>query len=224
VNSPVAARYLFVALDLVNAVLVYAAVRQAIQTLHSTERRNLKSGMYSRFLQSVQDTPLADGFLLSPTSFSADYWALVAFGVYLFNPFCVASCVAQSTVLFHNLVLLLWLVCLLHEQATLAYFFLAIHANSSVYSASLCVASAFYLLQQERSGQPGQTRPGKDRQAKTLSTSRFMAKNLALFAALALAVFALNLWLEDYNTRFIKCTYLFILQVPDLVPNLGVFW
>ena len=51
-----------------------------------------------------------------------------------------------------------------------------------------------------------------------------MAQNLALFAALALAVFALNLWLEDYNTRFIKCTYLFILQVPDLVPNLGVFW
>ncbi len=208
VNSPVSTKYLFVLIDLLNSVLVYLAVKKAIQVLHYTEKLQTKTGKYNLCLQSVPNT---NQFFLNSISFSADLWPLIAFGVYLFNPFCIACCVSQSTVLVHNFFLLLWFVCLLNNQTNLACLFLSIHANCSVYSTSLCIASAFFLLQQNSS-------------KSHKNPHRFLAQKLLLFACFIFAVFALNLWLEDFNIRFIKCTYLFVLQVPDLVPNLGVFW
>jgi len=60
--------------------------------------------------------------------------------------------------------------------------------------------------------------------AKKMSFSMFAVKNALIFLVQVVLVFMFNLWLEDFNLRFVKCTYLFVLEVPDLVPNLGVFW
>ena len=38
------------------------------------------------------------------------------------------------------------------------------------------------------------------------------------------AIFVANYILEDGSLKFIRSTYLFILKVPDLQPNLGLFW
>lgn len=201
--------YIFIIFDILNAFLIYNIVKKSIQIFYVTEKRDGKAGKYRRLIESMDDTSLAK-FFVHKNSFDYEFWSVVAFGVYLFNPFTIASCIAQSTVLVHNLFMLLWLFCLINGQATVAFFFLAIHANLSIYSGSLIVASIFYLY--------------RSMPAKKMSFSMFAVKNALVFLVQVVLVFMFNLWLEDFNLRFVKCTYLFVLEVPDLVPNLGVFW
>jgi hypothetical protein len=206
-SLPVNMRYIFTLFDAINALLVFLIAKRSIYLFYVLEKRDFQAGKYDRLLASHTDRTEIKKFMLCPESFSNEYWSLIAFGAYLFNPFCIASCVAQSTVIISNTVLLLWFYFLVKNKTILALFFLAVHANLTIYSASLIVASIFFVRRNNK--QP---------------LLRLVVKNLLPFMGMALAVFAFNLWLEDFNTRFIKCTYLFILEVPDLVPNLGVFW
>jgi GPI-anchor transamidase subunit U len=59
---------------------------------------------------------------------------------------------------------------------------------------------------------------------KIASVLPVVLKYLIIFVLLSIGCFGINLYLEDFNQRFIECTYMFILRVPDLQPNLGVFW
>lgn len=204
---PVDIRYIFILFDTLNACLVYLIAKRSIYLFYIFEKKDLQAGKYDRLLASKTDRAELKRFFLNPESFNNEYWSLIAFGAYLFNPFCIASCVAHSTVLISNTVLLLWFFFLVNNRTILAMVFLAVHANLTVYSASLIVASVFFVRRNDK--QP---------------VAKLMLNHLGMFSVMVLSVFLVNLWLEDFNTRFIKCTYLFILEVPDLVPNLGVFW
>lgn len=208
IKIPVNIRFIFILIDCLNAYLVYLIVKKSIQNMYMAEHNDLKRGKFTRLIIGLDKDEL-NHFLLTPSSFSSEYWSLISFGFYLFNPFCIASCVAKSTVLIHNTVLLLWLFFLLNEKSIMAFFCLAIHANLSIYSSTLVPASIFFLHQ---------------KCGRKLSLAKLVSQSLVKFLTMTSGVFFLNLWLEDFNTRFIKCTYLFILEVPDLVPNLGVFW
>lgn len=200
---------IFIIFDILNAFIIYNIVNKSIQIFYLTEKKEGKAGKYKRLVECLDETGLGN-FFLHKNSFDCEFWAIVSFGVYLFNPFTITSCIVQSTVLVHNFFLLLWFLCLVHDQTIVAFFFLAIHTNLSIYSGSLIVASIFFLY---RNVSPKKT-----------SLAAFAFKKTLIFLVQVVLVFMFNLWLEDFNLRFVKCTYLFILEVPDLVPNLGLFW
>jgi len=202
-------RYLFVLFDVLNGVLIYMITKKSIQIFYEKELKDLVKGKYNRLIESITKNELNE-FLLNPQSFNSEYWSFIALGAYLFNPFCIASCLAHSTVLIHNFILLLWFFCLINQQFLIGLLFLSIHANLSIYSGSLIVATVFFINHETK--------------AKKEPITLLMMKYLSIFFGLVIGVFLFNLWLQDFNTRFIKCTFLFILEVPDLVPNLGVFW
>lgn len=208
IKLPVNIRFVFILFDCLNALLVCHIVRKGIQTFYITEKNDLLRGKFIRLVTSLSKEEL-NKFLLNTENFNADTWSLISFGVYLFNPFCIASCVARSTVIIHNSMLLLWLFFLVNDKPMLSFFFLSIHANLTIYSASLMVASIFLLNQKLN---------------KKQSLTKLISQSVIAFLSMSCGVFCLNLWFEDFNTRFIKSTYMFILEVPDLVPNLGVFW
>ncbi len=52
----------------------------------------------------------------------------------------------------------------------------------------------------------------------------FYAQHIITFLVFASAIVGINFALENFNARFVECTYFFILRVPDLVPNMGLFW
>lgn len=213
--------YLFICIDLINAVLLFKIALKIVFYLIQLEAINKTTGKYQRLFQSTSlSQKEIDDFLLSETSFNADFWSLVAFSAYLLNPLCISSCVATSTVVIHNLIILAWLYCLLSDQIFLSFVFLAFHSNISIYSISLFTASICFLFQKVNYIETN----GKEVYKTNRQITLFVLQHFCLFIGLISAFFGLNLFMEDFNTRFIDCTYLFVLKVPDLVPNLGLFW
>lgn len=180
---------------------------------------NKSTGKYKRFYESksINENEM-NQFILNKSNLNSSLLSLCAFGVYLLNPFTISSCIATSTVLIHNLILSSWLYFLLNNQIHLALLFLAIHSNISVYSFSLITATICYLYQNEFYMNKNKTTTN----SKQLTIS--IIKYLGLLCLYSAVIFGLNLYLQDFNTSFIEHTYLFILKVPDLVPNLGLFW
>lgn len=209
INIPIHLRYIFIIFDALNAILVYLIVNKSICNFYTNEQSDMKKGKYHRLVECFENDSELNKFLLNSDSFNSDYWALISFSFYLFNPFCIASCVATSTVIIHNTFLLLWFALLVNHQTSLSLFFLAIHANLTVYSGSLVIATIFFLHRNQEKKKP---------------VIQLVVKNLFIFILHTISIFLFNYWLENFNTRFITCTYLFILGVPDLAPNLGVFW
>lgn len=160
-----------------------------------------------------EDIARKNKFLINSKSFNSNYWSLFAASVYLLNPYGWSSCVSQSTAVIHNSVILLWLFFLLNGSYAVSLVFLAIHSHITVYSATLIFSTISFILQ-------------KECLIRKINQSCFtrILKYSLIFMVLLAAVFYANLFLENFNFRFIQCTYMFILNVPDLIPNLGLFW
>ncbi|RNA20987.1 phosphatidylinositol glycan anchor biosynthesis class U [Brachionus plicatilis] len=202
--------YFFILIDCLNSVLVYTISYKIIQHTCIMENFNKTNGKYARLFESKEKR---EDFLLSEKNFRPLFWSLLAMACYLFNPLNLACCMSQTTVLIHHFILLLWLNFLLNGKVFMSYFFLAIHANITVYSLVLIVPSI------------GVIRQKKILKRKHIKSELNLAsKHLATFVLLAALVFMFNFYLENFNTRFIDCTYFFILKVRDLVPNMGLFW
>lgn len=208
--------YSFVLFDILNATLVHSISRKMINYLKRVETNNLNSGKYQQLLESLNnDEKKFNKFLIvNDSSFNTNYWALFSMSFYLFNPFNLSSCLGMSTVVVHNFILLLWLYYLINRNNVfISFLFLALHSNINVYTCVLSIASISFIIQRNNVLNRTQVCPYLT-----------VAKYMSLFIVLASSLFGLNLYLENFNTRFIECTYLFILKVTDLVPNLGLFW
>lgn len=213
--------YLFFLLDIFNGVILFRIAKKLIDYLIDLECINRQTGKYKRLFESktISQNEIEE-FLLSKTSFDPEFWSLFALGAYLFNPFSISNCVACSTSVIHNLILLAFLYFLLNNQIVVSFFFLAMHSNINVYSISLFTAAICFLFQKYNYIDTN----GKEVYKTYNEISLFVVKYFVVFLLMISLIFCFNLFLEDFNLRFIECTYLFILKVPDLVPNLGLFW
>ena len=218
VTGPVMMKYLFVLADGLNAILIYSIATRIITYLIRLEKTNLQNGLYTRFLlsaaKSEPESKSAETFLLTPQSFPAHYWSLIVLAIYLFNPFTCAACLAQSTTTFQNSLLLLWLHFLLDGNYIISLFFLSWHANCTIYSVNLLPATINFVYQYSTYFNP---RSNSTRLSMVL-------KYVIVFSLFTSAFIGVNFALEEFNWRFVECTYMFILRVPDLLPNLGLFW
>ena len=225
--------YVFVLLDVINALLVARVARKSVSSMRRLEASELAANKYARLVESLNNadvdhdsstttttTTKLSTFLIGGNEQTDALVGQVALAAYILNPYTLASCMALSTSSFHTLILLLWLNCLLDGRSHLALACLALHANISVYTVVLVAASISYLLVHKYSSSPS----SQTQASKTVTVFATIVYYVVVFAALCVAIFAINLYMEDFDWRFVRCTYLFILNVPDLVPNLGLFW
>uniref|UniRef100_A0A8C5U5I1 Phosphatidylinositol glycan anchor biosynthesis class U n=1 Tax=Malurus cyaneus samueli TaxID=2593467 RepID=A0A8C5U5I1_9PASS len=132
---------------------------------------------------------------------------------YLLNPYTVMSCVAKSTCAINNSVIAFFILATIKGSAFLSAVFLALATYQSLYPLTLFAPALLYLLQR-------QFIPIKLKSKSFwLYTMQYASLYLcSLVVIICLSFFLLNSW------DFIPSVYGFILSVPDLTPNIGLFW
>uniref|UniRef100_A0A667X3F6 Phosphatidylinositol glycan anchor biosynthesis, class U n=1 Tax=Myripristis murdjan TaxID=586833 RepID=A0A667X3F6_9TELE len=125
---------------------------------------------------------------------------------YLLNPFTILSCVAKSTCGLNNAVIALFILCTIKGSALLTH------------TLSLCLhhyPASFLFFLSFRLYIPVNIR----RPSFWWYTLQYAFMYLgSLFVIICLSFFLLGTW------DFLPSVYGFILSVPDLTPNIGLFW
>lgn len=139
------------------------------------------------------------------------FYVTVAFS---FNPYSIATCLARSTAVFNNIIILLALYQMLKGNSVLSAVFVALAAYISMYPTILCVPVAVHYFLMSRKEGIHYTDP-------TAVVSYLQILGVT-FVSLAIMLLFSMLFVGSWE--FIPSTYGFILGVPDLTPNLGLFW
>ncbi|XP_023580940.1 phosphatidylinositol glycan anchor biosynthesis class U protein isoform X1 [Trichechus manatus latirostris] len=132
---------------------------------------------------------------------------------YLLNPYTVLSCVAKSTCAINNTLIAFFILTTIKGSAFLSAVFLALATYQSLYPLTLFVPGLLYLLQRQYI--PVKI---KSKAFWIFSWEYAMMYVGSLVVIVCLSFFLLSSW------DFIPAVYGFILSVPDLTPNIGLFW
>ena len=135
-------------------------------------------------------------------------------GAYMLNPLAIASCVAKSTAVFGNLAIALAILYTMKGSRIGASVFIALAAYLSLYPIVLVVPAALFLTHIDVKSH--------DLRSYLAATS-LVQTGVCTFSALGLLLYA-SQYFEGGSWDFLQSTYGFILNVPDLTPNIGVFW
>ncbi|XP_048742012.2 phosphatidylinositol glycan anchor biosynthesis class U protein-like [Ostrea edulis] len=199
--SPNTINLIFVALDIIQGMILLRIANQFGR--HELLRQASRVKNFH---------PDAKKFLLRKEDlFDLQFYITVAFS---FNPYSVATCLAKSTAVFNNIVILLALYYMLKGNPILSSVFVALAAYISMYPIILCVPVAVYSILMSTKG----------RVIYTDSAALFGYLQIVCITFISLAIMLLFSMLFVGSWEFIPSTYGFILGVPDLTPNLGLFW
>ncbi|KAI9344787.1 GPI transamidase subunit PIG-U [Zopfochytrium polystomum] len=124
---------------------------------------------------------------------------------YLWSPYSVLACLAQSTLLFSHVGTVAAVYFSAKKNRVLGLMFLAASTYLSLYPAMLLIPCALLLS--------GGSKP---------STSTVFSA-VVLFVTFAAALLGLSYSLVR-SWDFLDATYGFIIFVPDLTPNIGLYW
>lgn len=128
------------------------------------------------------------------------------FSAYLFNPYIILNCAAKTTTVFSNLLLSLVLLSMIKGKLLLSCSLLAVCTLRSFYPWVLLVPIGIYAYKSGRN---------------KLSSAILLPVCFFGISLLFLLQICYQI-MKDWN--FIENTILFILNVPDLKPNMGLFW
>uniref|UniRef100_A0A3Q2QWK6 Phosphatidylinositol glycan anchor biosynthesis, class U n=1 Tax=Fundulus heteroclitus TaxID=8078 RepID=A0A3Q2QWK6_FUNHE len=192
----------FMLADVIAAVALYMAVKDFNKQVFRKQKFALEANRYP-----------ADCLELIRSPTEMHYIPLKVAMFYLLNPFTILSCVAKSTCGLNNAVLALFVLTTIKGNVLLSAIFLCLATYQSIYPLTLCAPAMLYLMQH-------QYIPVNPRRA---SFWWFVVQYLfmylgSLFVIVCLSFFLLGSW--DY----LPSVYGFILSVPDLTPNIGLFW
>ncbi|XP_061544321.1 phosphatidylinositol glycan anchor biosynthesis class U protein isoform X1 [Phycodurus eques] len=192
----------FMLADGISAVALYYAVQDYNKQVFRKQKYALEAERYPADCHELVRSPA-----------EMHYIPLKVAMFYLLNPFTVLSCVAKSTCGLNNAVVSLFVLATVKGNALLSAIFLALATYQSIYPLTLCAAALLYLMQR-------QFIPVN---ARRLSFWWFVAQYAfmylgSLFVTVGLSFFLLGSW------DFLPSVYGFILSVPDLTPNIGLFW
>ncbi|KAL4910930.1 hypothetical protein BDW74DRAFT_142099 [Aspergillus multicolor] len=132
---------------------------------------------------------------------------------FLFNPFTIATCLGRSTAVFTSTGILYALSAAVQGQSLNAMFALGLASYLSIYPALLFIP--LVLLCYDRHAQRSQSPP---------STVLFVATHFAVFLSSIGALLGVSLLIIGDFSTLISATYGFQLLVPDLTPNIGLWW
>uniref|UniRef100_A0A8C6L5W3 Phosphatidylinositol glycan anchor biosynthesis, class U n=1 Tax=Nothobranchius furzeri TaxID=105023 RepID=A0A8C6L5W3_NOTFU len=189
----------FMLADVISAIALYLAVKEYNkQVVRKKQKFALEADRYPQDCLEL---------IRSPKEML--YIPLKVAMFYLLNPFTILSCVAKSTCGLNNAPQIITPHCFKISFAV----FLCLATYQSIYPLTLCAPAMLYLMQR-------QYIPVNYRRA---SFWWFVVQYLfmylgSLFVLICLSFFLLGSW--DY----LPSVYGFILSVPDLTPNIGLFW
>ena len=126
--------------------------------------------------------------------------------VYLLHPYLIASCAAKTTTVFANLLLALFLLNTLKQRQVVACMFLALATYQSFYPVMLLVPLIMLTAKE--------------------SSLRYnvVVKVLSTFMGFMVLIYYSSFLLMDHSWTFVTSTIGFIVTVPELTPNMGLFW
>jgi len=188
----------FVMADLLAAFLLGKLAKQVRRRLINEQERDIK-GYH----------PDAQYLLLEEDKGKED---IVAQMTYLFHPYLVANCAARTTTVFSNLLLVTFLLATVHKRRTTACLALALATLQQFYPVMLLFPLCATLVLDDKIG--GLVKNGAAEIAKTVATFAvaFAGLNWASYVIMG----------DSWN--FIFSTHGFTLGVPELTPNIGLFW
>uniref|UniRef100_A0A674DHW3 Phosphatidylinositol glycan anchor biosynthesis, class U n=1 Tax=Salmo trutta TaxID=8032 RepID=A0A674DHW3_SALTR len=196
------AEIVFMMADALTAVALYLAVKDYNKTVFRKQKYALEAERY----------PL-DCLELIRTPKEMYYIPLKVAMFYLLNPFTILSCVAKSTCGLNNAVIALFILCTVKGSSLMSAIFLALATYQSIYPLTLFAPALLYLLQRLYIPVNWQ------RSSFWLFTTQYAFMYLgSLCVMVCLSFFLLSSW------DFLSSVYGFILSVPDLTPNIGLFW
>jgi len=201
--SPLAIAGIFVVADLLAAFLLGKLARQIRGILIAEQDRDIKS--YH---------PDAHELLLDEDSSATERDVKLAQMTYLFHPYLIANCGAKTTTVFSNLMLITFLLATSHKKRVLACLMLAISTMQQFYPVMLIFPLCVTLVLEDVNS----------KRAKSGTVKADIAKTLAIFSAAFIGLNYASYVLMANSWNFIHSTHGFTLGVPELTPNIGLFW
>lgn len=133
--------------------------------------------------------------------------ALYVSAGYLFNPYIILNCIGLTTTVFTNLLYSIALVSMTRRSILWSCISIALLTLQELYPISLMVPATIYVA-----GAAGD---------KTKKIS--VITMLIVFVSILGALFAVSYYIMG-SWSFLGSTIGFILTVPDLRPNIGLYW
>ncbi|KAK3610024.1 hypothetical protein CHS0354_032372 [Potamilus streckersoni] len=198
---PNAVNYLFVFVDMLSAIVL------------------MKIGnLFARYLLQKQVNDIqrvstkAEKIIIRKASVEDLHLYLAA--AHLFNPYSVAVCLGKSTAVFNNLAIYFSFLFLLQGNELVCLFSIAMATYQSLYPLTLLAPVALYFYTVRN--------PKKVNSLSPDAVNSYVRTTvLGLLSITGLVAIS---YILEGSTKFLYSTYGFVLSVPDLTPNLGVFW
>lgn len=133
--------------------------------------------------------------------------ALYVSAGYLFNPYIILNCVALTTTVFTNFLYSIALISMTRRSIFWSCISIALLTLQGLYPVSLMVPAAIYIACSKTKN--------KRRNVLILTAIMFIFMLLTFFG---ISYYIMGSW------SFIQSTVGFILTVPDLRPNIGLYW
>ncbi|XP_042197863.1 phosphatidylinositol glycan anchor biosynthesis class U protein [Callorhinchus milii] len=196
------AEFVFMTMDVLTAVALYMAVQDFNRITFLKQRFDYESKKYGTDVIDLIRTPK-----------EMCHIPLKVALFYMLNPFTVLTCVAKSTCAINNAIIAAFMLATVKGSAFLSAIFLALSTYQSLYTITLFAPGLLYLAQ-------------KHYLFVSLKCPAFWAYSVkyammflgCLLVTTCLSFFLLSSW------DFIPSVYGFTLSVPDLTPNIGLFW
>lgn len=193
---------IFTTCDLLTAYLLHKTALNFMRELRL--RQNQDGKKYAKgtasLLLSEDDQKAAPAYVMS---------------AYLFNPYIILNCVGKTTTVFSNFCLASVFLLMITGRRVPCCLFLAFVTLQSMYPVVLIVPVALYIARCDLAG------PLHQRRDTAFKRSIFFT--VVTFVLLLTGLLLLSHRLCG-NWQFLGSTFGFILNVPDLRPNVGLFW
>jgi phosphatidylinositol glycan class U len=187
---------LFIASDLLTAVILVLVVKESLRSYLKTSQESSKYLEEHAELAIKEEDQYVDGVLLA----------------YLFNPFTILSCVGQTMTVFSNLTTASAILFMLKGWRVPTGICLALATYQSLYPVSLILPAVICVYNKE----------GRRSEGCVCWISSSLKTVLAFAIPFAVIIFLSSELSQDW--KFLDRTFGFILNVRDLKPNIGLFW
>ncbi|XP_064466488.1 phosphatidylinositol glycan anchor biosynthesis class U protein-like isoform X2 [Ornithodoros turicata] len=190
--------FYFSVCDVLTAVLLGVAAKKSMEHMVEQERRLVK-------VESAKDL-----FLTSSAVIDVPQLVMT---VYLLSPYSIVNCVGMATTVFSNLLIALSFACTVYGHWVPTAIALAIETYKSFYPMMLLVPALLYFTEVNTT---------KNRTSRWYPIPVVLA-TISLFASVLMGLLYAS-YCVCGSWSFIPSTYGFIWSVPDLTPNIGLFW
>ena len=195
-----AIKFIFVAADVITALVLRSVASRVATHVLKQQAENVKNYHVT-----------ADKLLLKAESLALN--RLYVVGAHMFNPLAIAACVAKSTAIFNNLTIALAFLFMLKANRFATCVFICLAAYQSMYPVMLIVPAAIFIAQEDIK---------LVKEKKEIAFASIIQSILCTSCGLGLLLY--GSFLLQNSWEFLRSTYGFILTVPDLTPNIGIFW